>query len=257
MKDFLIYFLGKGDEVEFKSFSLAHLIPLLLMVGIIFLIFHFREAIRTSRHEPLFRWILAFVAILSEMAYYWRLVALPELGPNPQSDLPISVCGWVLVFGSYMTVTKSQRLFDIIYFWLFAGTVFALATPTVLIYTGPTRFRYYQFWISHTVGYFAVFYMIFVHKMRPNLRSLVRSYVALAVLATVAFFTNLLVGPGANYLFMAKPEAAPSILDILPPNMALRILIMAAGITLLFFLAYLPWLLMDRRAKKAAEATAT
>ena len=52
---------------------------------------------------------------------------------------------------------------------------------------------------------------------------------------------------------MAKPEDTPSILDILPPNFALRLLIMAAAITALYFLAYLPWLLMDRKAKKARE----
>jgi hypothetical protein len=48
---------------------------------------------------------------------------------------------------------------------------------------------------------------------------------------------------------MAKPEDTPSILDILPPIFAVRILIMAAAVTLLFFLAYLPWFLKDRRAK--------
>jgi hypothetical protein len=43
------------------------------------------------------------------------------------------------------------------------------------------------------------------------------------------------------------------VLDILPPNFALRLLIMAAVITLLYFLAYLPWYLMDRKAAKAAN----
>ena len=45
---------------------------------------------------------------------------------------------------------------------LFAGTIFALITPTVITYTGPTRFRYYQFWLEHTLGYISIFYMIFI-----------------------------------------------------------------------------------------------
>jgi hypothetical protein len=49
---------------------------------------------------------------------------------------------------------------------------------------------------------------------------------------------------------MARPEAAPSVLDILPPNFALRLLIMAAVITALYFLAYLPWYIKDRKAKQ-------
>jgi uncharacterized membrane protein YwaF len=99
----------------------------------------------------------------------------------------------------------------------------------------------------------AIFYMIFVHKMRPNWKSMVKSYIALAILAVIAYNANQLIGPGANYLYMAKPEDTPSILDILPPNFALRVAIMAAVITVMFFLAYYPWFALDRKAKKAAK----
>lgn len=125
-----------------------------------------------------------------------------------------------------------------------------MITPTVITYTGPTRFRYYQFWVQHTLGYVAVFYMIFVHGLRPTFKSAVRSWVWLAVLGVVAFCVNRYLGPGANYLFLAKPEDTPSILDILPPNFALRTLVMVAVVTTLYFLAYLPWLLKDRKAQK-------
>lgn len=200
--------------------------------------------------EAAFRYILAFALIISEMSYYWRMVGIPELGPNPFDHLPITVCGWAVIFCSYMVIGKSQTLFDISYFWLLCGSGFALITPTVISYTGPTRFRYYQFWTEHTLGYVAIFCMIFVHKMRPTFRSLIKSYVLLVVLAVVAYFVNDLLGPGANYLFMARPEATPSILDILPPNFALRILIMASAVTVLFGAAYLPWFLMDRKTEK-------
>jgi hypothetical protein len=42
-------------------------------------------------------------------------------------------------------------------------------------------------------------------------------------------------------------------LDFLPPNFALRLFVMAAVITVLFVLAYLPWYIRD---KKAAKLTA-
>lgn len=74
-----------------------------------------------------------------------------------------------------------------------------------------------------------------------------------AILAVVAYVANVIIGPGANYLFMARPEATPSILDILPSNFALRLLIMGSVITALYFLAYLPWYLMDRKAAKTKE----
>ncbi len=250
MKDFLIYFFGKGETEEFANFTLAHFLPILLAVGAIFLIRHFRKQLLQWKSEQSIRYILAFALIICEMSYFWRLVGVPSLNPNPVDHLPITVCGWAVIFCSYMLIGKSQTLFDISYFWLFSGTVFALITPTVITYTGPTRFRYYQFWLEHTLGYVAIFYMIFVHGFRPTVKSAVKSYIALAILAVIAYGANVMIGPGANYLFMAKPEDTPSILDILPPHHGLRIAVMATVITVMYLLAYLPWYIKDRKAQK-------
>lgn len=53
---------------------------------------------------------------------------------------------------------------------------------------------------------------------------------------------------------MAQPEDTPSILDVLPPNFALRLLVMAAVITVMFTLAYLPWYIKDKKQKAADSA---
>ena len=251
MLDFLKFFLGEGETVEFANFTLAHFLPILVAAAIIYLTYRFRQKIQLLKREHYFRYVLAFLLICSEMSYYWRLVAIPALGPNPVDHLPITVCGWVAVFSSFMLIGKSQTLFDFSYFWALAGSIFALITPTVITYTGPTRFRYYQFWAEHLLGYVAIFYMIFVHNMRPTVKSLVKAYIGMLALAGFACWANRLIGPGANYLFMAKPEDTPSVLDILPPNFALRLLVMASAITLLFVLAYLPWYIKDRKAAKA------
>ena len=254
MAEFFRYFFGQGENVEFRNFSLAHFLPILIGVMVILCIYHFRDRIRDMNNEHVLRYILAFMAIISEFSYFWRLVGVPSLHPNPVDHLPITVCGWVTIFASYMLIGKSQTLFDICYFWVFAGSIFALITPTVITFTGPTRFRFYQFWVEHLIGYVSVFYMIFVHKMRPTLKSLAKAYAALVVLAGIAYCANRLIGPGANYLFMARPEDTPSILDILPPSFALRLLVMAATVTLLFLLAYLPWLIKDRKLKVKESA---
>ena len=250
MKAFFQYFFGQGTEVEFTNFSLAHFLPIILMVAVIFLIHRYRDQIRNAKWEENLRYVLAFTLIITEMSYFWRLVGVQSLNPNPADHLPITVCGWAVIFSSFMIVGKKQTLFDIVYFWLFSGTVFALITPTVISYTGPTRFRYYQFWLEHTLGYVAVFYLIFVHGMRPTWRSVAKSYIALVVMGGIAFFANRMIGPGANYLFLAKPEDTPSVLDILPANFVLRVAVMIGVVTVMFFLAYAPWYLKDRKEKK-------
>ena len=246
MKEFFSYYFGVGTEPEFALFTPAHFAPILLLIGAIFLLHRYREPLRTSPYETNLRYILGFALIICDMSYYWRLAAAPWLSGGPMESLPLGVCGWSVIFCAFMVIGKSQRLFDIAYFWLLSGSLFALLTPTVLTYCGPTRFRYYQFWLEHTLGYVAIFYMIFVHNMRPNRRSVIRSYCALLVMAVLAAWVNSMI-PGANYLYMARPESAPSVLDILPPHYGLRITIMAAVITAMFALAYLPWYLKDRR----------
>jgi hypothetical integral membrane protein (TIGR02206 family) len=251
MKEFFAYFFGKGDEVEFENFTFAHFAPIILMIAIILLTYFFRDKIRGFKHEEKIRYTMAFMMIVSEMSYFWRLVGITSLNPNPVDHLPITVCGWTIVFCSYMVIGKSQTLYDISYFWLFSGTIFALITPTVITFTGPTRYRFYQFWVEHTMGYISIFYMTFIHGMRPTIKSAIKSYVSLAVLAVIAFSANEIIGPGANYLYMARPESTPSILDFLPPILAVRIIIMALAVTLLFVLSYLPWYFKDRKARLA------
>ena len=248
MKEFLIHFFGQGSEPEFSLFTLAHILPILFLFAALFLLYRYRDSLRKSRYEKNVRYILGFALIICDMSYYWRLAACPWLSNGPSEHLPVGVCAWSIIFCAFMVVGKSQRLFDIVYFWLLSGSLFALITPTPLTYCGPTRFRYYQFWGEHTLGYIALFYMIFVHCMRPTPRSFIRSYCALLGLAAFAAWVNFMI-PGANYLYMARPESAPSILDILPPNYALRILIMIAAITVMFGLAYLPWYRKDRKRK--------
>ena len=104
------------------------------------------------------------------------------------------------------------------------------------------------------VAFIAIFYMIFVHEMRPNKRSFVKAYVGILALAAIAYYANRLIGPGANYLFMARPEDTPSILDILPPNFILRIFIMVSVITLLFVLVYLPWYIKNKKQAKNSDS---
>ena len=76
-------------------------------------------------------------------------------------------------------------------------------------------------------------------------------------MAVIAYCANQIIGDGANYLFMARPEDTPSILDILPPNFALRILIMASVVTSLFIVAYLPWYFKDKKNKNISDEKET
>ena len=65
MREFFHYFFGKGETVEFRDFSLAHFVPILLMIAVILLIWRYRHALQNSKHESRIRMVLAFAMIIS------------------------------------------------------------------------------------------------------------------------------------------------------------------------------------------------
>lgn len=114
-------------------------------------------------------------------------------------SLPVHLCSFSIVLGSYMLITKSKYLFDILYFWS-AGAMVALFSPDLTNTDFPT-FRYYQFFFSHGLIVFSVIYMFVVHGYRPAKGSLKR----------VLIFTHVLV----PFIAYTPPTASP--IDLLGP----------------------------------------
>ena len=87
--------------------------------------------------------------------------------------------------------------------------------------------------------------------MRPTFKSLIKSFCTLFVLAGIALVANYVIGGKSNYLFLATTEeGADSIVNMLPSNIPLRLLVMSLAVTTLFFVSYLPWFMMDKKRKE-------
>jgi uncharacterized membrane protein YwaF len=143
-------------------------------------------------------------------------------------------CGILLAIALPLAIFYYETIFCI----STSGTYFAVGTWSRLLFS---------------LAYGGLAFLVISLLKKGNLIRIAMTF-ALAVLAGIAYFANVVIGPGANYLFMARPESTPSILDILPSNFALRLLIMGLVVTLMFFLSYLPWLIKDVRAKKKVIA---
>lgn len=51
MKEFFAYFFGAGEAGEYKDFTFAHIAPILIAAGIIYLIYRYRDKIRDKIDE--------------------------------------------------------------------------------------------------------------------------------------------------------------------------------------------------------------
>ena len=86
-------FFGYSETPVFKYFSLAHLLPIVMLIVGIFLIYRFREKFRNWKYEDAFRTLMGVLMIFNEVSYYWRLlyVGNSQDGTQMMTFLPMQM----------------------------------------------------------------------------------------------------------------------------------------------------------------------
>ena len=136
-----------------------------------------------------------------------------------------------------MIITKSRKIFDIVYFWGLGGASTALLFHDTSIFSFP-HYIFIQFIISHGGILISIFFMIFVHNFTPNLNSLKRTFKWTIIYFIITIPTNYLVNSNYSYL-RCKPDFP--LLNLIPDNPFLYLPLFIASINLLFVLLYLPY----------------
>lgn len=251
-------FFGYSLTQDFYDWSLAHLMPIFILIAAIVLVYFYREKIAAWKGEETLRFVLGAVLILNEGFYYWRLLYVGNGGAaalDPMlTYLPLQVCEWSAYLAAFMLMKKSKHLFDICFYICLTLGFIPFVMPSVLYYAGPSYARYYQFWIEHTVPVFAVFYMKFVHNFKQDYRKVYKPFIVLGVLATAAVYANLHI-ENANFLYLAAGTAGDSLANILPKNIWVRLGLYFGILLVLFCLVSLPQIIKEQKAKRLAVAT--
>ena len=252
-------FFGYSLTQDFYEWSLAHLLPILILIAAIVFVYIYREKIAAWKGEETLRFVLGAVLILNEGFYYWRLLYVGNGGAatlDPMlTYLPLQVCEWSAYLAAFMLMKKSKHLFDICFYVCLTLGLIPYVMPSVLYYAGPSYARYYQFWIEHTLPVFAVFYMKFVHNFKQDYRKVYKPFIELSVLATAAIYANLHI-ENANFLYLAAGTAGDSLANVLPKNIWVRLVLYFGILLVLFVLVSLPQIIAEQKAKKLACVTA-
>lgn len=249
-------FFGYGEVGNFKYWSPAHIIPILLLIAGIVVVYKFRERIRQWKREGRFRFIVAFVLVLVLMSYYWRMFYVgSDWGyDNMLVSLPLDVCFWGTLFCAFTLTSMNDRLFGLNFFLSLSLGILPITMPTVISKAGPAYYKYYQFWIEHSVPVLMTLYMMFVHGKRPKYKDLWISYGFLALLSVPAICINRVV-PEANFLFLAgqNDEMGGNVTSIFPRSQGVRLVLFSAVILAIF---HVTWLIMKviTRSRRPASA---
>lgn len=229
-------FFGYSDKQDFFMGSIWHILPIALMILAIILIYKYREKIKKFKYETSVRYILAFVMMIVEMSFFWRLLYVGNQGTADTmlTYLPLQMCQWGLLICIFTIISKNKILFSINYYITLLFASIALIYPLVITNAGPRYYRYYQFWLEHILPIISVFYLMFVHNMKPEKKGILYTFFITIPLTIAALIANSRI-EGARYLYLTLD------VKILPENMILRAGILFVLVLGVFYLMYLPF----------------
>lgn len=227
-------FFGFAEEGNYVPYSLHYFIPMLLFAAVIALTVIKRKSLQNWKGDARFRYVLSFLIILAELAYYWRIMYVGnEYGLQTLiTRLPLQLCQWGAVCAAYMIVSLNDTLFGMNYYISLVGAGIALLVPqNVIPKTGPAYFRYYQFWMEHCLPIYVTVYAMAVHHKKPRYRDVWISFGAMVLLAIPANIANLMFEE-ADYLYLKTK--IPLIPEIYPLKVAVYSIVIIVSFHLLY-----------------------
>lgn len=137
-------------------------------------------------------------------------------------------------------------MYEILLFWIIAGTLQGVLTPDIS--DGFPSFDYFRYWVVHLGLLIIIFYATIVLKMRPKLKSVFKSFLALQMYILIMIAINYALN--SNYFYLnEKPESA-SLLDYFG-EWPYYIVVSQIIVIPYFLLIYLPFYLV--RIKKVKD----
>jgi hypothetical integral membrane protein (TIGR02206 family) len=163
---------------------------------------------------------------------------------NFKTDLPFYLCSLMALLIPVFTYFRKYWMFEILVFLIIGGTLQAVITPDIT--DGFPSFDYFRYWVVHLGLLSIIFYFIFVFQMKPKLKSVFKSFLALQ--AYVLFMIGLNYLLDANYFYLNEKPKSASVLDYFG-EWPYYILVVQLIIIPLFLIIYLPFYLSEKRRK--------
>ncbi|WP_296382298.1 TIGR02206 family membrane protein [Winogradskyella sp.] len=227
------------DAVVIGSFQ--HLFPIAFAIGFtILLVRYSNRNFNEFNKRKAIHYLGWFVSITVIVFHLYRMFFDNY---NFKTDLPLYLCSLLALIIPVFTYCRKYWMFEILIFWIIGGTLQAVITPDIT--DGFPSFDYFRYWIAHLGILVIIFYFIFVFKMKPNWKSVFKSFLALQVYVVLMMVLNYFLD--ANYFYLNEKPKSASLLDYFG-EWPYYILVVQLIIIPLFLIIYLPFYLLERRS---------
>jgi hypothetical integral membrane protein (TIGR02206 family) len=160
---------------------------------------------------------------------------------NIQEDLPLHLCSFLALIIPIVSLKRNHLHYEIIFFLILAGTLQSIITPSSYSFL---NFEFFRYWFVHAGLIIFMMYATFIYKMRPTLKSVLKSFIGMQVYMVLMFVLNYLLG--SNYFYTNRKPTSASMLDLFG-EWPYYIFVVELIVIPYFLLIYLPFYLTRKR----------
>lgn len=222
------------DNTDFVAYSQEHFwgVSVVLLFGIWFL---YMGKYRWSEQSQ-WKNAIIFTSVLYAVQLFKTCIRIYLGNFDSATDLPLELCNIIPLIMIIALWRKSRTLLSVIFFWIMAGTIQANITPT-LLNTFP-HYEWIRYWAIHTGLPIMAIYSFYVLGFRYTFRDIVRSALAMNIVAAIIYMINISLD--ANYMYLVAKPPPGTIYDILGP-WPWYIVSLEIALLIFFSIAYLPF----------------
>ena len=221
--------------------SFQHVFPIVIafLFGVFF-IKYAKHKLNTTQQKKVLHIFACAISLIVIVFHSYKI----SLGYyNVSTDLPLYLCSLLGLIIPVFSYYRKFWMYEILLFWIIGGTLQGILTPDIPL--GFPDFDYFRYWVVHLGLLIVVFYTTFVFNMRPKLKSVFKSFLALQIYVIIMVVINKVLK--ANYFYLnEKPESA-SLLDYFG-EWPWYIIVVQIIDTPFFLLIYLPFYLSNKRS---------
>jgi hypothetical integral membrane protein (TIGR02206 family) len=187
--------------------SFEHVLP--IVIAILCSIVGIRYAQQASNQKTKTRLFNGLAVLVSLTVLSFHVYHICFESYDIKTDLPLYLCSLIALFIPVFSYYKRYWMFEILVFWIIAGTLQGVLTPDIAV--GFPSFDYFRYWMVHLGLLSIIFYAIFVFEMRPRFKSVFISFFALQLYVVLIVVINTLLD--ANYFYLNEKPKSASLLD--------------------------------------------
>ena len=228
------------NKVTIGSFQ--HVFPILFAIAFtIFIVRYSNKSLNVLQKQKTIHYLGWFVSVVLISFHLYRIIFDNY---NFKTDLPLYLCSLMALLIPVFTYYRKFWMFEILVFWIIGGTLQAVITPDIT--NGFPSFDYFRYWTVHLGLLSIVFYFIFALNMKPTIRSVFKSFLALQVYVAFMMLLNYVLD--ANYFYLNEKPKSATLLDYFG-EWPYYILVGQLIIIPLFLIIYLPFYLSARNKR--------